>query len=48
MAMGAGYIGSGKRYGDSETELLLGVCGHAPTDVIFRWTKAKRLLHVKF
>jgi hypothetical protein len=48
LAMGAGYIGSGKRYGDSETELLLGVCGHAPTDVIFRWATAKRLLHVKF
>ena len=48
LAMGAGYVGSGKRFGDSETELLLGVCGHAPTDVVFRWTKAKRLLHVKF
>ena len=48
LAMGAGYIGSGKQYGDSETELLVGVCGHAPTDVIFRWTTAKRLLDVKF
>jgi hypothetical protein len=47
LAMGAGYIGSGKRYGDSETELLVGVCGHAPTDVIFRWTTAVRLLDVK-
>jgi hypothetical protein len=28
--------------------LLVGVCGHAPTDVIFRWAKAKRVLHVKF
>ena len=48
LAMGAGYIGSGKQYGDSETELLVGVCGHAPTNVIFRWTTAKRLLDVKF
>ncbi len=47
LAMGAGYIGSGKRYGDSETEVLVGVCGHAPTDVIFRWTTAVRLLDVK-
>ncbi|MGO8958222.1 MAG: hypothetical protein ACLQFR_12760 [Streptosporangiaceae bacterium] len=46
--MGAGYTGSGKQYGDSETELLVGVRGHAPTDVILRWTTAKRLLHVKF
>ena len=48
LAMGAGYVGSGKQYGDSETELLVGVCGHAPTDVIFRCTTAKRLLHVEF
>ncbi len=48
LAMGAGYVGSGKKYGDSETELLVGVCGHVPTDVVFRWTKAKQLLHVKF
>jgi hypothetical protein len=47
LAIGAGYIGSGKKYGDSETELLVGVCGHAPTDVVFRWNKAKKLLHVK-
>ena len=48
LAMGAGYIGSGKKYCDSESELLVGVCGHAPTDVVFRWTKAKKLLHIKF
>jgi len=48
LAMGAGYVGSGKQYGDSETELLVGVCGHAPTDVVFRWTTAVRLLHIKF
>jgi hypothetical protein len=48
LAMGAGYVGSGKKYGDSETELLVGVCGHAPTDVVLRWSTAARLLHVKF
>jgi hypothetical protein len=47
LAMGAGYIGSGKRYGDSETELLLGVCGRTPTDAIFTWARAKKLLHPK-
>jgi hypothetical protein len=47
LAMGAGYIGSGKQYGDSETELLLGVCGRTPTDAIFTWTRARKLLHVK-
>jgi len=46
LAMGAGYVGSGKKYGDSETELLVGICGHAPTDVIFWWTTAKRLLNI--
>lgn len=46
LAMGAGYIGSGKKYGDSETELLVDTCGHAPTDVIFRWATAKLLLHI--
>ncbi len=48
LAMGAGYVGSGKQYGDSETELMVGVCGPTPTDVVLRWTTAARLLHVKF
>ncbi|HEX9064118.1 MAG TPA: hypothetical protein VF843_03370, partial [Streptosporangiaceae bacterium] len=48
LAMGAGYVGSGKQYGDSETEVLVGVCGPTPTDVVLRWTTAARLLHVKF
>lgn len=46
LAMGAGYIGSGKKYGDSETEVIVGICGRTPTDVIFRWSTAKRLLHI--
>jgi hypothetical protein len=47
LAMGAGHVTRGKKYGDSETELLVGVCGRTPTDVVMTWAKAKRLLHVK-
>jgi hypothetical protein len=47
LAMGAGHITRGKQYGDSETELFVGVCGRTPTDVVMTWAKAKRLLHIK-
>ena len=47
LAMGAGHVTRGKRYGDSETELFAGVCGRTPTDVVMTWAKAKRLLHIK-
>ncbi len=47
LAMGAGHVTRAKAYGDSETELLAGVCGRTPTDVVMTWAKAKRLLHVK-
>jgi hypothetical protein len=47
LAMGTGHVTKGKAYGDSETELLVGVCGPAPTDVVLTWKKAKSLLHVK-
>jgi hypothetical protein len=43
LAMGAGYAASK----DSETELFAGVCGHAPTDVVLTWAKAKSLLGIK-
>jgi len=46
LAMGAGHVTRGKAYGDSETELLVGVCGRTPTDVVLTWAKAKRLLHI--
>lgn len=46
LAMGAGHA-TGRRFGDSETELFAGVCGHTPTDVVMTWTKAKKLLHIK-
>src|SRR5579863_2299193 len=44
LAMGAGHVTSGKAFGDSETELLAGVCGPTPTDVVMTWAKAERLL----
>ncbi|HWF81051.1 MAG TPA: hypothetical protein VN695_10745 [Streptosporangiaceae bacterium] len=47
LAMGAGHVARGKEFGDSETELLAGVCGRTPTDVVMTWAKAKRLLHIK-
>jgi len=43
FAMGAGYVASKK----SQTELFVGVCGPAPTDGVFTWTKAKKLLGLK-
>ena len=47
LAMGAGHVAKGKKYGDSETELFAGVCGRTPTDAVITWAKAKRLLHIK-
>lgn len=47
LAMGAGHVTKGKAFGDSETELMAGVCGPTPTDVVFTWAKAKKLLHIK-
>ena len=46
IAMGTGHVTRGKTYGDSETELLAGVCGPTPTDVVLTWAKAKKLLHI--
>jgi hypothetical protein len=46
LALGAGHVTSGKAYGDSETELFVGICGPTPTDVILTWNQAKRLLHI--
>jgi hypothetical protein len=47
LAMGAGHVTKGKKYGDSEAELFAGVCGPTPTDVVISWTRVKHLLHVK-
>jgi hypothetical protein len=43
LGMGAGYVAAI----DSQTELFVGVCGKAPTDVVLTWTKAKKLLGIK-
>jgi hypothetical protein len=40
-------VTKGKAYGDSETELLAGVCGPTPTDALLTWAKAKSLLHIR-
>ncbi len=47
LVMGAGHVTNGKAFGDSESELFAGVCGPTPTDVVFTWAKAKKLLHIK-
>ena len=46
LAMGAGHVTKGQAYGDSETELLVGVCGPTPTDRVMSWARAKSLLHI--
>jgi hypothetical protein len=46
IAMGAGHVAKGKAFGDSESELIAGVCGATPTDVVMTWAKAKQLLHI--
>ena len=43
LAMGAGYAARI----NSRTELFAGVCGHAPTDVVLTWAKAKSRLGIK-
>jgi len=47
LAMGAGHVTKGKAYGDSEAQVLVGVCGPVPTDTVLTWTRAKVLLHIK-
>jgi len=34
-------------YRESDTVLLAGFCGAAPTDAVFTWAKAKKLLHIR-
>ncbi len=46
IAMGAGHVTSGKAYGDSETELVAGVCGPAPADAVMTWNQARKLLGI--
>ena len=46
LAMGAGHATGMASYGESDTELLAGVCGPALTDTVFSWTRAKQLLGI--
>jgi hypothetical protein len=46
LAMGAGHAASAAGFGESDTEILAGVCGPAPTDTAFTWAKAMKLLDV--
>jgi hypothetical protein len=46
LAMGTGHAGRAGGYGESDTVLMAGVCGHAPTDATFTWAKAKKLLGI--
>jgi hypothetical protein len=32
--------------GDSETELVAGLCGRSPTDTVLSWKRAKHLLRI--
>jgi hypothetical protein len=45
LAMGAGHA-TRPDYGESDTEILAGVCGPTPTDAVFTWTEAEKLLHI--
>jgi hypothetical protein len=43
----SGHATAASGYRESDTVLLVGVCGPAPTDAAFTWAKAKKLLHVR-
>jgi hypothetical protein len=46
LAMGAGHVMQTARWGESDTEVLAGVCGPTPADAVFTWAQAKKLLHI--
>jgi hypothetical protein len=47
LALGAGHAMRAGGYGESDTEVLAGVCGPDPADAVFTWAKAKKLLGMK-
>jgi hypothetical protein len=47
LAVGTGHAGRAGGYGESDTVLMAGVCGHVPTDATFTWAKAKKLLGIR-
>jgi hypothetical protein len=34
-------------YRESDTVLMVGIWGHAPTDAVFTWAKPRKLLHIR-
>jgi len=42
----AAVLGATAGYGESDTVILAGVCGQAPTDIVFTWASARKLLHI--
>jgi hypothetical protein len=46
LAMGAGHVMLAVGYGENDTEVLAGVCGPTPTDAVFTWAEAKKLLRI--
>ena len=47
LAMGTGHAGRAAGYGESDTVLMTGVCGPVPSDAIFTWAEAKKLLGIR-
>jgi len=45
--MGAGHTAVARGYRESDTVLMVGVCGRAPTDAVFTWAKTRKLLHIR-
>jgi hypothetical protein len=46
LAAGAGHAMLASGYGESDTEIMAGVCGPVPSDAVFTWAQAKKLLHI--
>jgi hypothetical protein len=46
LAVGAGHAVLHSGYGESDTEILAGVCGPVPADAAFTWAQAKKLLRI--
>jgi hypothetical protein len=47
LAMGTGHAGRAAGYGESDTVLMTGVCGPVPSDAVFTWAKARKLLGIR-
>jgi hypothetical protein len=47
LAMGAGHAIEAAGYGESDTVLLVGVCGLVPADHAFTWATARKLLRIR-